>query len=96
MRTLTLIWLKIATRKITYIAYIKSFIKHNHYYQTFPEKALKEKKKYPEPLDLTGESPVGKGIAISCLSEHCGSPGDGPLGAYAANHAGRNALSDVK
>ena len=34
MRTLTLIWLKIATRKITYIAYIKSFIKHNRIYQT--------------------------------------------------------------
>ncbi|MGE0198127.1 MAG: hypothetical protein AB7S94_05130 [Simkaniaceae bacterium] len=67
------------------------------HYQTYPEKVLNgEKKKYPEPLDLTGESPVDKGIAIPCLSEHCGSPGDGPLGAYAANHAGRNTLSGVK
>ena len=51
---------------------------------------------YIEPSDLTGESPVDKGTAIPCLSQHCESSGDGPPGAYAANHADRNALSSVK
>jgi hypothetical protein len=45
------------------------------------------------PLDLAGESPVCKGGATSCSSEHWAAFGDECRHAYGANFVGRKGMS---